>query len=218
MLKIKSIFILMLCFTILSCDPQSCRDCEAFNFDLSNWSLIDESLRPNLTFLDEQSNEIHFSLIETSQSEPYRECQLAGSPESVSCFFNRSSTYLVEELGFQMRFFYDQFEVPGDNPAVNDVFYKIQLIQPDEGSIIEAVNLDIYHEEALHIVTTEVEQISQSGESYNDLIEFQIDRMFDVETREEVENQLISSVTFQVPNGIVGFTLTDSTRLILKEE
>jgi len=218
MARLKLIIVILSCMAILNCDPKSCRDCETFNFDLSNWSLIDDSIKTKLTFLDEQLNEVYLSLIETNLSEPYRECQITSSPESVGCFLTRSSTYLVDGLGFEMKFAYEQIEVPGGNTALNDVMYKILLRETDANFTIETSPIYILDEQRLEINTSKNESISQSGESYIDVIDFQIDRMFNSETKEEIEPQLISRVTFQIPNGIVGFVLADSTSFILKSE
>ncbi|HHG85096.1 MAG TPA: hypothetical protein ENJ82_10165 [Bacteroidetes bacterium] len=53
----------VLAFAFTSCDPQSFRDCDGFDYDLSKWSIMDDTVADALRFIDSSYQEHFFELI-----------------------------------------------------------------------------------------------------------------------------------------------------------
>lgn len=205
---------------LISCDPEHCRDCETFNFDITNWSIMDDTISQELKFIDEDFNEINFELVDAELSEPYTECQLAGSVESVSCRMSKNIRYGSNDFGFDIIKTYNQIEVPGGNPAVNNCYYLIELIN-ENNHVLTQVH-DLVHDIETLNKLEKTERYSLANEEYTNVHVLNIDNMIVYDTYETINVEFVEpellEIVIQIPNGIVGLTLKNGTKLILSKE
>jgi hypothetical protein len=214
---------LTLALLFTACDPQSCRDCKTFNFDLTNWSIMDDTIANKLRFIDTNFNEYNFELISVELSEPYVECQITSAPEGVSCFLTKRIRYSCDSLNLDFRILYEQIEVLNDNPAYNDCLYLIEFVDIEKQEHLITLPLDILHEEAKEYRLEQVTKYELANHEYTNVHRMNIDQMIVYDTyrkinSEYVEAKYLKEVIFQIPNGIVGLTLEDGKQLILMNE
>ena len=214
------VFLMIVIISLASCDPENCRDCETFNFDITNWSIMDDTIANELKFIDEQLNEYYFELVDSEITEPYTECQLAGSEESVPCRLKKKIRYSSSNFEFDLIKTYDQIEVPGGNPAVNNCFYLIEL-RNETDHILTPV-LDLFRGIDTINRLVPMDQYFLANQLYTKVVSLKIDSMIVYDTYgtsnvEYVDAELLE-VVFQIPNGIVGLTLKNGSKLILVKE
>ncbi len=219
----KHIIVLFVPVLLISCDPEHCRDCGAFSFDITEWNIMDDTVATSYKFIDENNREYPLELEELKLSEPYRECQLSGSVESVSCTLTKKIKYVSNALNFDLILFYKQIEVPGNNPAVNNCFYLIELIDKDKEDHVLTLPLDLFRGIDTVNVLKPLDKYELAGQEYTDVLIMKIDSMIVYDTFETfnvtyIDDTQILEVIFQIPNGIVGLTLKSGERLILKED
>ncbi|MBP9135359.1 MAG: hypothetical protein KBF75_15135 [Saprospiraceae bacterium] len=184
---------------------------------------MDDTVATSYKFIDENNREYPLELEELKLSEPYRECQLSGSVESVSCTLTKKIKYVSNALNFDLILFYKQIEVPGNNPAVNNCFYLIELIDKDKEDHVLTLPLDLFRGIDTVNVLKPLDKYELAGQEYTDVLIMKIDSMIVYDTFETfnvtyIDDTQILEVIFQIPNGIVGLTLKSGERLILKED
>lgn len=206
----------------MSCDPQSCRDCEIFNFDLRNWSEMDDSIAINLKFSDDNLEIYEFDLVATEFSENYRECQIASTIEGVSCYLTKRIHYSCEALNFDFIIFYEQYDVLNDNPAFNDCLYRIEYDNVEESEHLVTSAIDVLNDGIKERLDS-METFKVGNKEYSNVSIMHIDSLITFETYQKVANEMvetkyIKNIIFKIPNGIVGLTLVNGKELILIKE
>lgn len=199
-----------------SCDHTSSRDCDTFNYDISEWSTTDDNNSSTMTFLDDQSNEFEFQLIETQLSEPYAGFQVgAESPDDVPCFSIKANFYRNEQLDTELSFNYERYELPSSDR--DELSFYLGIINSQNDTLIRTNALYINHAAFNEQVET-VEEIELSGQIYNDVIKFQINQMFNSSTQQVHNDTIIESLFFKQPIGLVQIEFSDGTKLIKKKQ
>ncbi len=213
------LFIISIVF--YSCDPESCRHCETFNFDISEWSIMDDTIKSSYRFFDESENEYLFEFKELQMSEPYKECQISSSEDGVGCLLTKKITYEADFLNYDFRIFYEQFEVPGNNPALNNCYYLIEVQGKQNDFHCLSPPLDLFTVVDMVKGLEPVESYAFAGQSYSNVLRMRIDSMIVFDTYVTIDVKYvepkIKEVMLQSPNGIIGLTLDNDKRLILKE-
>lgn len=213
-----SAFAITLVFT--SCDPITCRDCETFNFDLKDWSIMDDTIASELRFIDTDFKEYHFELISIDLSEPYRKCDISGA----SCHLTKRIRYSCDSLNLDFRILYDQYDAGlDDNPALNDCFYILEFVDVEKQEHIITIPIDILHDGAVEYALEELNTYELANRVYTQTSRMNIDSMMTYNTYnttdiEYIEAKHLREVVFQIPNGIVGLTLENGKELILLSE
>lgn len=218
MIKLNSIFLTLIVLVFLSCDPESCRDCDTFNHDLEGWSIGDDTLQQELIFVDVQMNEYTFRLDTSFLSLPYNECQLVSSPADVACNLTKKNRYLSDEWALDFAFAYEQFEVPNGDIASNEVFYSIQIKEYLEDGYLETIKLDILRPESINIALAQQNEIALGGQEYKDVLVMEIEKMKVLNSTQEVSPKILNRVYFKPPLGIVKLDFIDGRELILKKQ
>lgn len=214
---------LAITFIFTACDPESCRDCETFNFDLNNWSIMDDTIAAELKFIDSNFVEYYFELISIDSSEPYRECQISSTVEGVGCYLTKRIRYSCDSLNLDFRIFYEQYEVLNDNPAHNDCNYLIEFVDIEKQEHIITLPLDILHEGGIEYTLEQLNIYELANQEYTNALRMNIDQMIVYDTYnttnvEYIEAKHLKEVIFQIPHGIVGLTLENGKQLILLNE
>lgn len=201
-----------------SCDPESCRNCKTFNFDLTDWSIIDDTIKTTYVFIDKNENETKLQLEALELSEPYLEC---GIGNTVSCESTKKIKYFSDSLDFKFIIYYQQIEVPEGNPAVNNCFYLIELLDEVTGEHLLTPPMDLFTEIDNINILEPIGEYEIGSQKYIDVLRRKIDNMivyssYETTDVEYVESK-ISEIYYQIPIGIVGLTLENGKKLILKE-
>jgi len=199
----------------MGCDPTSTRDCGTFTYDISEWSTTDDNNDSSITFLDDQSNEFEFKLIESLLSEPYEESQIgASTPDDVGCFLTKANIYRNDELETELSFIYEHYELPSSN-WVNIYFY-LGIKNSQNDTFIRTQPL-YFNEETLNEQVETVEEIEISDQIYNNVFQFPIVNMLNSSTIQVHSDTIFRNLFFKPPMGLVQIEFSDGTNLIKKE-
>jgi len=206
----------------MSCDPQSCRDCEKFSFDLSNWSEMDDTVSTELKFIDENLDIYTFDLISTELSENYRECQSARSIPGVTCYLTKRIHYNCDVLNIDFKIFYEQYDELDNNPVFDNCFYRIEYDNVEEGEHLVTLPIDILNAGVQDRLQS-MASFQIANNEYSNVSIMQIDTLITFDSYlkaidERVEAKYLKDIIFKIPNGIVGLTLLNGKELILIKE
>ena len=205
---------------LISCDPEHCRDCETFNFEISNWNIKDDTIATELKFVNQDFVKKTFDFIKINSSEPYTECQLAGSVESVSCYLTRKLEYESASLGFKIIMFYEQIDVPSGNAAHNTCNYIIEYKNEDEHLMTPPIDIWQGVENTISRLIP-VSEYTLANIQYNDVYKMKVDQMLVFETYGKIDAERVDSkileVIFQIPDGIIGLKLESGEQLIIEK-
>ncbi len=212
--------IIILTFSV-SCDPESCRNCERFNFNLSEWSIMDDTIKTTYVFIDENDNETKLQFEELELSEPYTECGIASSPSGVYCELIKKIKYFSDSLDFKFIIYYQQIELPGGNIATNNCFYSIELLDEETGEHLLTPPMDLFVGIDTINILEPLDEYKISSERYTNVFRRKIDNMIVYSSYETIDVEYvepkINEIYYQIPNGIIGLTLENGKKLILKE-
>ncbi|MEZ5059070.1 MAG: hypothetical protein R2879_18705 [Saprospiraceae bacterium] len=215
-LLIPFLFILL----FYSCDPQSCRECGTFYFDITNWSIMDDTIKNEYIFLNNDSNTVILSHTETAFSEPGKVCQIAESEEWVGCTLTKKITYASNSLPYDLIISYEHFEVPGNNPATNNCYYTLETKNKLDGTHLITPQMEIFT--GIDSVTRliRVPVFDQASQSYSNVLRMDVGSMIEASTVNSpfpiLATPTIREIYFKPPNGIIGLLLQDGRTLILK--
>ncbi len=206
---------------LVSCDPESCRGCETFNFDLTNWSIMDDTVKTTYVFIDENDNETKLQFEDLELTEPYTECEIASSPNGVPCYLTKKIKYFSDSLNYKFIIYYQQIEVPGGNVATNNCNYLIELLDEKTGEHLLTPPMDLFPGIDTINILEPLDEYKIADEIYTNVFRRKIENMivyssYETSNVEYVETK-INEIYYQIPNGIIGLTLGNGKNLILKE-
>ena len=218
---LTTFFLLTLVFAFTSCDPQSFRDCDGFDYDLSKWSIMDDTVADGLRFIDSSYQEHFFELIMADESEPYLGAAIVSSPESVPCVLTKKIMYFYDPMNLDFVVSYERFEYLDSTSEFNYCHYMIEL-QSGEDTKLVTKPIDIASESDLENTLEPLDKYELAGHTYYNVLRMTIDQLIVYDTRREptvdyAAPKYIKEIVFQPPNGIVGLTLENGQQLILQE-
>ena len=180
---------------------------------------MDDTIATELKFIDDELNEFNFELVGEENSAPFTACQITSAVETVGCIMTKKIRYSSNNFEFDIIKSYTQLEVPGGNPALNRINYAIELMI--ESRHIIAPILDLFSGIDTINRLTPMDQYSFANQEHMNVAGVKIDSMIVYDSFETLDVEFVDAelqeVIFQIPNGIVGLTLKNETKLILVE-
>lgn len=213
-----AIVILFALIFILSqgCDPVSVRDCGTFEYDISNWSITDDTVSSKLIFLDKDLKELEFHLIDTQLSEPYEAFETGAlTPDDVGCLMTKSNIYKNDESDTELAFTYSNFEIPANNRPI--IYFYLEIKNSKSDTFIRTQ--PIYFKDTFPGNLDDViEEIAFAGQIYNDVGKFKVVGMLNSITMEFSSDTIFRNLYFKPPIGLVQIEFLDGTKLIKRNE
>ncbi|MEZ4954652.1 MAG: hypothetical protein R2825_13880 [Saprospiraceae bacterium] len=219
--KLVLILIVSVSIFLASCDPESCRGCETFNFDLTDWSIMDDTVKATYVFIDENYKETKLQFEDLELSEPYTECGIASSPNGVYCELTKKIKYFSDSLDFKFIIYYQQIELPGGNIATNNCNYLIELLDEETGEHLLVPPMDLFAGIDTINILEPLDEYKIANEIYTNVYRRKIENMIVYSSYETINAEYVepklNEIYYQIPNGIIGLTLENGKKLILKE-
>ncbi len=221
----KTLNIIAILFTtylitqITSCDPVNCRKCNRFNFDIKHWSKMDDTVSYTMRFVDEALHHYNFRLISVDYSQPYEECEITSSSESVVCTLNKTIEYTCDTLGLTIQIVYNQYENLNPNNQNEKCLYFIKIKGVNEHENLATSFVYIDNEDISKYSLTSMPEYQVGQIKYQDVYVKSLDKMIVFETLNtpnstKVDAKFFKEIVFQIPNGIVGLTLENGDKII----
>jgi hypothetical protein len=182
---------------------------------------MDDTIRHEYIFLDNDTNEVYLNLKESTFSDPGKVCQIADSEEWVSCILTKKITYESTSLPYDLIVSYEHFEVPGNNPATNNCYYTLETVSKSDGTHLETPQLEIFTGIDSVSRLVRVPTFESAGQRYLDVLRMDVGSMMVARSVNTItpilSSPTIREIYFKPPNGIVGFILADGKTLILEK-